>query len=413
MRLVPSKATVAPRQPNFKYRMPMTSATLLIVDDENAVRESIAAYFEDSGYQVIEANNGALGLELFEREKPDLVICDLRMPGMDGLLVLKQIMNASDDTPVIVVSGAGVMTDVVEALRLGAADYLMKPVVDLSVLEHTVERALERSLLVKENTLYREELEVRNQELQDHVDRLKLDLQAGRAVQERLLPRFPLEQNGYKVRHNMEPSTYLSGDSVDYFEISPNQFVFYIADVSGHGASSALITLLIKTQIDRYKDEFENNTSDIVMNPGQVLRQISLDLLKTQTNKHATMFYGVIDTSIHRMDYAMAAHFPAPILCFDQQCTTIEPEALAVGLFDDAIYASHHIDLAGFKHLTLLSDGIFELMKEPSLLEKEQRLLELVMQPNHTMHDFLDELRKEGLTKGAPDDITVLTVELY
>jgi sigma-B regulation protein RsbU (phosphoserine phosphatase) len=69
--------------------------------------------------------------------------------------------------------------------------------------------------------------------------------------------------------------------------------------------------------------------------------------------------------------------------------------------------------LAGFKHLTLLSDGIFELMKEPSLAEKEHRLLELVMQPNHTMHDFLDELRKEGLTKGAPDDITVLTVELY
>lgn len=391
----------------------MTSATLLIVDDEKAVRESIAAYFEDSGYNVREASNGALGLEIFEQENPDLVICDLRMPGMDGLVLLKKIMQASDETPVIVVSGAGVMTDVVEALRLGASDYLMKPVVDLSVLEHTVERALERSNLMKENTRYREELEQRNTELQDHVNRLKLDLQAGRAVQERLLPRFELEQNGYHVKHNMVPSTYLSGDLVDYFEIGPDQFIFYIADVSGHGASSALITLLIKTQIDRYRDELENNTSDIVLNPAQVLRQISLDLLKTQTNKHATMFYGVIDTSIHRMEYSMAAHFPAPILCFDNKCKSIEPESLAVGLFDDANYSTHQLDLAGFKHLTLLSDGIFELMQEPTLAEKEQRLLELVTRPNHTMHDFLDQLRKEGLTNGAPDDITVLTIELY
>jgi serine phosphatase RsbU (regulator of sigma subunit) len=211
----------------------------------------------------------------------------------------------------------------------------------------------------------------------------------------------------------MEPSTYLSGDLVDYFELGPNQFIFYIADVSGHGASSALITLLIKTQIDRYRDELENDTSDIVLNPGQVLRQINLELLKTQTSKHATMFYGVIDTSIHRMDYSMAAHFPAPILCFDDKCKTFEPENLAVGLFDDAGYATHHLDLKGFKHLTLLSDGIFELMTEHSLTEKEQRLLELVKKPHHTMHDFLDQLRSDGSTKEAPDDITVLTVELY
>lgn len=391
--------------------MAINDATLLVVEDEKAVRDSIVAYFEDSGYRILEAANGSEGLSCFEAEKPDLVICDLRMPGMDGLHLLNRIMETTDETPVIVVSGAGVMTDVVEALRLGAADYLMKPVVDLSVLEHSVERALERSLLFKENYRYRQELEQRNQELQDHVDRLKLDLQAGRAVQQRLLPRFELTQGDFTVRHDMEPSTYLSGDLVDYFELGPKHFVFYIADVSGHGASSALITLLIKTQIDRYRDELENDRSDIVTNPGQVLRQINLELLKTQTSKHATMFYGVIDTAENRLDYAMAAHFPAPIVCFKDQCQTIQPESLAVGLFDDSSYETRSLDLDGFKHLTLLSDGIFELMDESSLSEKETRLLELGAKPNHTMLDYLVRLRDNGKTINAPDDITVLTVE--
>ena len=394
-----------------EYFMAINDATLLVVEDEKAVRDSIVAYFEDSGYRILEAANGSEGLSIFEREQPDLVICDLRMPGMDGLHLLNRIMETTDETPVIVVSGAGVMTDVVEALRLGAADYLMKPVVDLSVLEHSVERALERSILFKENYRYRQELEARNQELQDHVDRLKLDLQAGRAVQQRLLPRFPLTQGKFKVNHDMEPSTYLSGDLVDYFELGPKKLVFYIADVSGHGASSALITLLIKTQIDRYRDELENDTSDIVTNPGQVLRQINLELLKTQTSKHATMFYGVIDSAEERLHYAMAAHFPSPIVCFKKDCQIIEPESLAVGLFDDASYETRSLNLKGFKRLTLLSDGIFELMDESSLSEKETRLLELGADPHHTMLDYLAQLREKGACADAPDDITVLTVE--
>lgn len=391
--------------------MAINDSTLLIVEDEKAIRDSIVAYFEDSGYRILEASNGAEGLAIFENDQPDLVICDLRMPGIDGLQLLSNIMNTTDETPVIVVSGAGVMTDVVEALRLGASDYLMKPVVDLQVLEHSVERALERSILVKDNLRYRMELEKRNQELQDHVDRLKLDLQAGRAVQQQLLPRFRLNQGDYEVRHDMEPSTYLSGDLVDYFELDPNTIVFYIADVSGHGASSALITLMIKTQIDRYRAEYENGISDLIATPGLLLRQINLELLKTQTSKHATLFYGILNTVEDRLTYAMAAHFPAPIICRDGQCETIEPEGLAVGLFDDASYKTRKIDMKGFKSLTLLSDGIFELMEQASLAEKEKRLLELGAQPTHTMYDYLAKLRKNGQTSNAPDDITVLTVE--
>lgn len=391
--------------------MPLTDATLLVVDDEQAIRDSIVAYLEDSGYDVLEAENGQQALALYEKKSPDLIICDLRMPVMDGLSLLRRIMELTDEVPVIVVSGAGVMTDVVEALRLGASDYLMKPIVDLGVLEHSVERALERSFLVKENYRYRVELESRNQELQDHVDRLKLDLQAGRAVQQRLLPEFPLTHDHYCISHQMVPSNYLSGDLVDYFQVIPGKLVFYMADVSGHGASSALITLLIKNQIDRLRDEMENDASDVVLIPAQVLRQINLELIRTQTGKHATMFYGVIDTEDNTLDYASAAHFPAPVLCTRDVCRAIEPESLAVGLFDDAMFENRRQKLDGFERLSVVSDGFLELLADVTLQEKEAHLLELGADPTHTMQHVLTQMTSEGKTRSASDDITVLTVE--
>ncbi|MCP4756373.1 MAG: response regulator [Proteobacteria bacterium] len=131
---------------------------ILTIDDEEFIRENFRAFLEDCDYEVLEAENGRVGLEVFEREKPDLVLVDVRMPEVDGLEVLEKVTKSSPDTPIIVVSGAGKIQDVVEALRLGAWDYLMKPVNDLSVLVHTVEKALERFKLIRENREYQENL---------------------------------------------------------------------------------------------------------------------------------------------------------------------------------------------------------------------------------------------------------------
>ncbi len=87
--------------------MHKTSATLLIIDDDEVVRASLATYLEDSGFIVLQASNGLEGLEVFQREQPDLVICDLRMPQVDGLELIRRINALQVDIPVIVVSGAG------------------------------------------------------------------------------------------------------------------------------------------------------------------------------------------------------------------------------------------------------------------------------------------------------------------
>ena len=143
---------------------------VLIIDDEAIIRDSVSTYLQDSGFAVFQAGDGREGLERFREIAPDVVLLDLRMPRMDGLEVLEAIAAELDQVPVIVVTGAGVLQDAVAALRLGAFDFVTKPIVDMAVLEHAVNRALERTGLLEENRRYQADLE-------DQIRSRTLDLQ--------------------------------------------------------------------------------------------------------------------------------------------------------------------------------------------------------------------------------------------
>ncbi|MFV0422674.1 EAL domain-containing protein [Oleidesulfovibrio sp.] len=149
---------------------------VLSIDDDRNVRDNIVAYLEDSGFDVVEAENGKMGLEVYEKTNPDIVLVDLRMPVMDGMQFLSAIRKVNKRLPVIVVSGVGVLEEAVEALRHGAWDYVTKPISDMVVLEHAVNKALERAKLLEERERYQERLELevaeRTKELRDSNERL-------------------------------------------------------------------------------------------------------------------------------------------------------------------------------------------------------------------------------------------------
>lgn len=146
---------------------------ILTIDDEESIRINFVEYFEDSGYTVFEAENGRIGLEVFEKEKPDLVLVDLNMPEMDGFEVLERITRESPGTPIIVVSGAGEIQAAIKATRLGAWDFIQKPVIDMGMVEHSINKSLERARLVLENKLYREYLEEQTLELSQTIIKLR------------------------------------------------------------------------------------------------------------------------------------------------------------------------------------------------------------------------------------------------
>jgi len=99
-------------------KIAMKQETILIIDDELSVRESLSCFFQDEGYSVFTAENGEIGLELFSRERVDIVLTDLKMPRKDGIEVMTAIREPSPDTPMVVVSGAGREEDIIKALRM-------------------------------------------------------------------------------------------------------------------------------------------------------------------------------------------------------------------------------------------------------------------------------------------------------
>jgi DNA-binding NtrC family response regulator len=136
----------------------MNPAVIVVADDEALQRETLAGVLTEFGHRVVQASDGEAAVEAVDREAVDLVITDLRMPGISGLYVVKRVKALQPDVAVVVLTAFGTVEGAVEAMKAGAADYLTKPL-DLDELELVVDRALEKQQLVRENRELRRRLE--------------------------------------------------------------------------------------------------------------------------------------------------------------------------------------------------------------------------------------------------------------
>lgn len=384
--------------------------TLLVIDDDTQVRESIAAYLEDSGYIVVQAGSAGEGLERYRSEKPDVVLCDLRIPpAEDGGDVLRNIAADASRTPIIVTSGLGVMSDVVDALRLGASDYIIKPIVDMQVLDYAVGRCLEQARLRRENRKYRQQLEKANEELTEHLVALERDQQAGRHIQMKMLPPRHMESGAYDFAQRVFPSLYLSGDFLDYTVVGSDHVVFLVADVSGHGVSSAFVTVLLKNIVARMRSHFNRHNDASILDPVKLLRKINHEVLATQSGKHVTAFAACLDMRSNSLRYAVAGHLPLPVMVANGDAWFLQGKGLPLGLFEDAEFQENHVELPTTFELCLFSDGVLEVLPEGSLDARERMLLELCREENGDIDGLV---RRFGVSpdQPLPDDIAIMTV---
>lgn len=143
---------------------------VLIVDDDRMICDSFAIYLRDCNYEVTTCQDGAKAMEAFDEIQPDVVLLDIRIPGKaDGIDVLKFINDKNSRIPVVMISGMGSIDDAVNAIRHGAWDYLKKPVLDLDILRHVVDRAFGKMRLEKENQMHLTQLTAANAKLRTAV----------------------------------------------------------------------------------------------------------------------------------------------------------------------------------------------------------------------------------------------------
>jgi two-component system nitrogen regulation response regulator NtrX len=137
-----------------KYQVAMSR--ILVIDDEKSIRNTLHEILQYEKYEVDEAEDGPEGLKLLESNKYNAILCDIKMPKMDGIEVLEKIMLMTD-TPVIMISGHGTIDTAVEAIKKGAFDYISKPL-DLNRLLITIRNAMDKSSLVDETKILKKKI---------------------------------------------------------------------------------------------------------------------------------------------------------------------------------------------------------------------------------------------------------------
>jgi two-component system, NtrC family, nitrogen regulation response regulator NtrX len=145
----------------------MPKPRILVIDDDAGIRESLRMTLEYDGYDIAGAATGQEGLALVEREAPDLVLLDVKMPGMDGLDVLTRLHSMHETLPVVMISAHGTPSSAVDAIRKGALDFLEKPFESTDRLRVTIQNALEQARLRDENRSLKRAVEVRHQMIGD------------------------------------------------------------------------------------------------------------------------------------------------------------------------------------------------------------------------------------------------------
>src|SRR3984893_14358232 len=159
----------------------MPKSRILVIDDEAAIRDSLRMTLEYEGYEFFGAATGQEGLALAEREAPDLVLLDVKMPGMDGIEVLERLRNMNESLPVVVVSGHGTISTAVEATKKGAFDFIEKWFASERVLV-SLRNALDHRLLRDENRSLKKAVEVRHQMIGESVALKQVMAAVGRAA---------------------------------------------------------------------------------------------------------------------------------------------------------------------------------------------------------------------------------------
>ncbi|MCK2183577.1 PP2C family protein-serine/threonine phosphatase [Halomonas getboli] len=274
--------------------------------------------------------------------------------------------------PTLVVSDDRQDSDLLQAVDAGLVDYVIEPRRHGHLLRRMIRRVIDLNRLAQEREHDRARLAELNERLETHLAMLRLDQQAGGQIQRKLLPPRPQSINGVNGDYWLVPSLYLSGDFLDFQRFDDRYTLFYFADVSGHGASSAFVTVLLKSLSHRWQHEWDGQ------HPEQLaprwLAGLNRELLDTGIGKHATLFVGVIDRERRYLHYSLGAQLPMPLLVADGEARYLEGEGMPVGLFPDVEYPPLGCALPANFRLWLCSDGILECLPGETL---EARLEEL------------------------------------
>jgi serine phosphatase RsbU (regulator of sigma subunit) len=382
---------------------------IIALDDSDEITHQIVfKHLTDSGLSVVVVTTADQCLPQIQEVHPDVIMYFLSEahPLLSSSEHIASLKEAAPEIAMITLAPMDSIKLVQPALMRGADDYLLTPIQDFALLDHLVNKNIRLGRERNKRVIEGEKLALLNKTLEESLRVLEKDQRAGFQVQRGMMPETPYQVGDVVFTHKIIPSVILSGDFIDYFQLEDNRLLFYIADVSGHGASSAFVTVLLKNLSQRL-DREHNQLA--LPDTGAILGWFNQQLLSSDLEQHVTMFLGIFDLDKGELEYSNAAHFPGTIFSCPQRTEFLEIGGLPLGLYETASYGTNRVELPSQFTLVMFSDGVFEVMNQQTLKAKEDFLLSLVENGNSTVGALTEHLGL-GAVDAAPDDIALFTI---
>ncbi len=361
----------------------------LVVEDDLTINRLLQRRLQRDGFAVTSVFSGEEALQRILCQPPDLIFLDIWLPGLNGLDVLEQLRDRQVDSAVIIITASTSADQAIDALRLGADDYLRKPL-NAAELTAVINRTVTRLQLRRQNALLQAQLDEKRRQLE-------AELRRAAEVQQGLLPQHAPEVPGYELAASCLPAREVGGDYYDWHLSSSGILNFALVDVMGKGMPAALLMATTRASL---------RTVTPSKTPAAAIRNVcaaigdDLDRL----DAFVTLFLGQLRQ--HRLTYLDAGHGHWFMHRADGSCETFARFNLPLGILPDATYEEASTEMNAGDALIVYSDGLIDASPERELTP--QRLNELLAGAGSAA-----EMRNRLLALAAdcddlPDDLTVL-----
>ncbi|MFT3867121.1 MAG: SpoIIE family protein phosphatase [Nibricoccus sp.] len=407
----------------------MPALRVLVVDDNDLVLRTLAGLFRHRNDQCVAAPSAPEAIKAIETQPFDVLLTDMAMPEMDGIELIRRAKIIQPTLVCILMSGVGTRRDIIAALQTGVFDFMDKPIPDIASFNMVIDRAAERSRLIRERNSLLENLKQQNSRLEFSLQRLheafgqlrqqeeelESDLSRAQQVQRRFLPAAFPSVPGWDCFAYFGPCDQVGGDFFGTFTLPDGQLVTYLLDVAGHGVSAAIVTVTLRELLRARMRQGEN--SNLFSNPGAVLAFMNNAVIEEEFEPPVlvTMIYAVFDPASGRVCYAGAGH-PAPILAVAGGNARLAPAPGPVlGANPGAAYATTEFTLEKDDALVLYSDGLTETRDASGQEFSQGRLLELVQNQSAgsaaSLGQVIETARAKFLESTSPtDDMTFIVL---
>lgn len=391
-----------------------STPVILLVDDDEITRTGMAGRLKRLGYRVIEAGDGTAGLTAIRAQRPDLVILDWMMPGMDGPSVCEAIRADPElrSSQVVLMTAHDRPEQIAEGLSRGADDFLSKAASRQEVLAR-VQASLRSSALVREIEHTRDDLDRSHRLLSAKQAELESELQSAADFVRAQLPLPGMPAAGVSMQWAYQPSLSLGGDLFQVCPWGADALGLYILDASGHGVAAALRAVALMSFLR------EDNLVKAVgsLDPGAIITEANRLFPLTQDGEYFTLWVGRLDISSRRLSYATAGHSGAFLHAAGNESQWLSMASLPLGFDPQSVFPSLHTPLHPLDRVYLLSDGIYEAPSPTGELWGRDRLQStLEAHRNHSLGqsiaDTMTTARQWLAGDIFPDDVALLGLEM-